>query len=67
MSYLMEKHLILGMLRGVMGLENFFLSYYVKYDLIWFYYNTCLNLINIIFSKLGGHLGIQNGVHKHKI
>ena len=50
-----------------MGLEKFFLSYYVKYDLIWLYYNTCLNLINLIFSKLGGHLGIQNGGHKHKI
>ena len=44
------------MCRGVMGLENFFLSYYVKDDLIWLYYNTCLNLINLIFSKLAAIL-----------
>ena len=31
-----------------MGLENLFLSYYVKDDLILLYYDTCLNLINLI-------------------
>ena len=50
-----------------MGLEKFFLSYYVKDDLIWLYYNTCLNIINYNFFKVGSHLGIQNGDHKHKI
>ena len=38
-----------------MGLENFFLSY-VKDDLIWLYYNTCSNLIHLIFSKLAAIL-----------
>ena len=50
-----------------MGPANLFLSYYVKDDLIWLCYDTCLNLINLIFLKLGGHLGIQNGDHNHII